>query len=374
MDFILSSEQEMLTDTLGRLLDNHCDLETRRTVAASSAGYSPTLWRELAKLGLLGLHVPEDYGGMNASAVDALLVMEAFGRHLVLEPYLSTSIVGASLISHASSKPMRERLLPAIVAGELMFALAALEPASRYDFSSVETVARRSPDGYVIVGEKAVVLDGPSADYLIVSARIVGAPDGITLFLVDRCGAGVSVRPFSNIDGTRSAEVTLQDVKVGSDGLIGVEQQGLPLLERAVNRGLSALSAEAVGCMSRLVELTVQHLETRKQFGQPLARFQALQHRVAEMLIATEQARAIALYSAAKCDAVDAAEQQRATSAAKAYTGSLGRLVGELSVQLHGGMGMTDELAVGHFFKRLSSIDMTWGNTEHHTEVFAEYL
>jgi alkylation response protein AidB-like acyl-CoA dehydrogenase len=374
MDFVLSPEQEMLAATVNRLLGKSSLSDLRR---AGDVGHSEDRWRELAGLGLLGLQIPERYGGIGGSAAETMIVMEAFGRHLAPEPFLTTAIVGAGLIVDAADEPVKEQLLPKVAAGDLKLALANSEPDSWYDNWSVRTTATLSSDSYVIEGDKVVVIDGASADLLIVSARTSGGPcepEGISLFLVDPRSSGVSMQRRVDLDARRSANIKLRGVRVPTRARIAPQGEGLGFLERAIDRGRAALCSEAVGCMNRLVELSIEHLQSRKQFGQPLARFQILQHRVADMVIALEQCRAIALYAAAKCDEPHDRERRQAASAAKAMTGLFARRVGEQSIQLHGGMGMTDELAVGHYFKRLTCIDMTWGNAEHHFEAYAEHV
>jgi alkylation response protein AidB-like acyl-CoA dehydrogenase len=306
-----------------------------------------------------------------------LIVMQAFGRSLVVEPYLSTAVVGSNILKCAGSEELQQAWLPGIVEGSRKIALAGLEPSARFDWNEVHTWARREGAGFVLDGHKAVVLHGDSADGLIVSARTSGNSTdvgGITLFLVDAASPGVTIRGFPTIEGQRAAEVNLQSVRVGEERVLGQLGAGLEVLERGVDYGLAALCAEAVGAMERLIEITAAYLRTRKQFGSPIGSFQALQHRVADMLIASEQARSMAFCAAAKVDSPDRSERRRAVSAAKALIGRSGRFVGQQAVQLHGGMGMTDELAVGYYFKRLTCIDMTWGDTEHHVELYGQLM
>lgn len=377
MDFTLSHEQQMLADTVRRFVERNYALETRRRLAGSAFGFSPENWKTLSGLGLTGLVVAEEFGGAGGGVVETLIVMEEFGRGLVLEPYLSTAVVGAALISKGGSTAQKNAILRAIAAGRTRLALAALEPGARFDLWEVRTRATRLGDGYVIDGRKAVVLHGDSSDKLIVSARTAQNAvdhDGITLFLIDAKAPGVAVKGFPNIDGQRSAEIALKDVHVGVEAVIGEADAGYPLLEWAVDRGIVALCAEAVGAMAKLVDITTEYLRTRQQFGQPISRFQALRHRAADMLIALEQARSITLFAAAGLEQPDPRDRRRAVSAAKAVVGRSGRYIGQQAVQLHGAMGMTDELAVGHYFKRLTCIDMTWGNAEHHTELYGNAL
>jgi len=377
VDFTYTEEQQMLADTVGRFVADAYTLEARRALVTSKLGFSQEYWQQFAEMGLLGLAVPEEHGGLNATPAEIFIVMHAFGRGLVLEPYLSTAIVGAQLLAQAGTEAQKSAWLPAIVEGSKRVALATFEPSARFDLVQIDTRAEKTGAGYVLNGRKAVVLHGDSADGLIVSARTSGSsrePQGVSLFLIDARAAGVEVQGFPNIDGQRSAEVTLKNVQVGTDALVGSIGAGFAPLEHALDFGLAALCAEAVGCMEQIIEMTAEYLRTRQQFGKPIGTFQALQHRVADMAIATEQARSAALLAASQSTNANAAERRRAISAAKAMIGRSGRLVGQCAIQLHGGMGMTDELSVGHYFKRLTCIDMTWGNVEHHTEAFGEFL
>ncbi|MFL6698055.1 MAG: acyl-CoA dehydrogenase family protein [Vitreoscilla sp.] len=381
MNFIHTEEQQMLADTVARFVETEYGFEARRKRLQASGreapGYSQALWTQLADLGLFGLNVPEAHGGIGAGPVETLIVMEGLGRGLVLEPFLATGVIAPRLIATHGSAAQKDALLPAIAAGRLRFALAMLEPRSRFDLDEVATTAQRTAGGWLLHGTKAVVLHGDSADKLIVTARTPatpGWPDGITLLLVDAEAAGVKRMGFPTIDGQRAAEIRFNGVRVSDADVIGEVNRGLPLAEWAVDQGLAALAAEAVGAMDRLTELTCEHLATRRQFGQAIGSFQALQHRAADMRIAVEQARALALMAAARVDSADAAQRRGAASAAKAMAGKSGRFVGQQATQLHGGMGMTDEMACGHYFKRLTAIDMSWGDSEHHVERYGELL
>ncbi len=381
MNFIHTEEQQMLADTVARFVQAEYDFDARRKRLEASRrqapGYSPALWSQLANLGLFALNVPEAYGGIGAGPVETMIAMEGLGRGLVLEPFVTTGVIAPRLIATHGTAAQKDRYLAAIAAGQLRLALAMLEPGSRFDLDEVATTARRVADGWILDGAKSVVLHGDSADWLIVTARTRAAPtapEGITLMLVDARATGVTATGFPTIDGQRAAEVRLDGVRVDEQCVIGEVSQGLPLAEWAVDQGLAALAAEAVGAMDRLTELTCDYLATRRQFGQPIGSFQALQHRAADMRIAVEQARALALMAAARVDSADAGERRRALSAAKAMAGRSGRFIGEQATQLHGGMGMTDEMPCGHYFKRLTAIDMTWGDSEHHVERYGELL
>lgn len=381
MNFTLNEEQQMLADTVGRFVDAEYGFESRRKRLASlppdSPGFSEELWRQLADMGLFALNAPEAHGGIGGGPVETMIVMEALGRGLVVEPYVTTGVIAPRLLAAHGSEAQKDRFLNKIVAGTVRFALAVLEPQGRYDLHDVRTRAQRVGDGWRLDGAKSVVLHGDSADWFVVTARTrpgTTAAEGLTLFLVDAKAAGVSVQGFPTIDGQRCAELRLDAVAVESALVIGEVDQGLALAEWAIDQGLAALAAEAVGSMDRLTELTCDYIATRKQFGVAIGSFQVLQHRVADMRIAVEQTRALALMAAAHVNGSDRALRRRAVSAAKAMAGRNGRYVGQQATQLHGGMGMTDEMPCGHYFKRLTAIDMTWGNTEHHVELYGDFL
>jgi len=371
MDFNYTDEQNALRDTLTRFIAKDYGFEQRRALAKSAEGFSRDHWKQFADLGLLALPFHEDFGGMNGNAVDTMLVMEAFGRGLVLEPYLATVVVAGHLVRDAGSTAQKEALLPAIAGGELMLALAHYERGARYEVSRVDTAAKADGAGWKLSGAKGVVLGGGAADTLLVSAN---TGKGLSLFLVDSKAAGVTVRSYMTQDGARAAEVRLDNVSVNADALIGTQDGALPIVERALDYGIAALCAESVGIMTALNEATLEYLKTRKQFGQPIGRFQALQHRMVDMVIATEQARSMAMMAAVKADSPDAAERRRAISAAKAYVGQQARFVGQQAVQLHGGMGVVDELNVSHCFKRLTMINATFGDVDHHLGLFSDTL
>ena len=377
MDFAFTSEQDMLRDSIRRLVDDSYGLDKRRAYGAMPGGFSRQNWRRFAELGLLAIPFGEEYGGVDGGGVETMVVMEAFGRGLVLEPYLSSIVLGGGLVRLGASEPMRRSLLPNLVAGDLLLAFAHGEPQSRYTLSEVATTARKERGGYVLSGRKSVVLNGDSADRLIVSARVAGSSgdrEGITLFLVDQKERGVGVHGYATNDGTRAAEIVLDAVAVGAERIIGVPGGALPLIERVVDQAIAALSAEAVGIMGALYELTTEYLKTRRQFGVAIGTFQALQHRLVDMLIACEQARSMACLAAMTWDETDAARRARVMAAAKTTIGRGGRFVGQQSIQLHGGIGMTNEYIAGHYFKRLTMIDIAFGNADHHLARFAEQL
>jgi pimeloyl-CoA dehydrogenase small subunit len=369
MDFDLSEEQRLLKDSVERLLADRYQFEQRKAHGGSPEGWSRELWAQYAELGLLGLPFAEEEGGFGGGPVETMIVMEAFGRALVLEPYLATVILVGGLLRHGGSAAQRKELVPAIAEGRLTLAFAHGERQARYDLADVATSARRDGAGWVIEGEKSLVLQGDSADRLVVSARVAGNRrdrDGLALFLVDAKSPGVSRRGYPTQDGMRAAEVSLASVRVGAEAAIGEPGAALPLIERVADEAIAALSAEAVGAMSALHELTIDYLKTRQQFGTPIGRFQALQHRAVDMLIEVEQARSMAMLATMMAAEADAAERAKAIAAAKVQIGRSGRLVGQQATQLHGGIGMTIEYKGGHYFKRLAMIDLLFGDADHH--------
>jgi alkylation response protein AidB-like acyl-CoA dehydrogenase len=327
---------------------------------------------------LLSVPFSEQHGGLGGTAVDTMLIMESIGRGLLLEPYFSTVVLSGGLIQDAAPAAMQQAILPLIAEGNVQVAFACYEAAGRYDLAHVATRAvSDGSGGWLLTGRKSVVLDGPSADQFLVSARTSGRVsdrDGVALFLVDRHSPGVSLTGYPTQCGRRAADVRFEGVTVGSDALIGEAGAALPIIERAVDRGIAALCAEAIGIMLALNEATLNHLKTRKQFGVPIGKFQALQHRMADMFIATEQARSMAIIAAVNADSEDAAARERAISGAKTYIGQAARLVSQQAVQLHGGMGLVDEMIVSHYFKRLTMINLTLGDADYHMARFSTAL
>ncbi|MGE5513822.1 MAG: acyl-CoA dehydrogenase family protein [Bacteroidota bacterium] len=376
MDFELSEEQQMLKDSVDRLTaDRYPDLKTRKSYMHEPTGFSASVWKEYADLGLLAIPFAEADGGLGQGAVETMIVMEALGRSLAIEPYLSTVVLGGGAQRHGGSAPQRARLIPDLAAGKTTLALAYLEQQSRFDLADVTTTARGDgKGGYTLEGDKCVVLAGDSADWLIVTARVAGdqrARDGIGLFLVNAKLPGVSRRGYPTQDGQRAADISLSGVKVAADEVLAAPDKGFAVLERVVHEGIAALCAEAVGAMSALHELTLDYLKTRKQFGVPIGSFQVLQHRAVDMFTHLEQARSMAYYATMMAGEEDAGERRRAMSAAKVQIGRSARFIGQEAIQLHGGIGMTMEYKAGHYFKRLTMIDMMFGNADHHLRELA---
>ncbi len=372
MDFALSEEQRLLKETVDRLVRDRYGFETRQQAAGSEEGFSREMWATFADLGLLAVPFPEEVGGLGGGGVDLIIVAEAFGRALVVEPYLATVVLGGGLVDLAGSEAQRRDLLGRVVAGETLLAFAHGEPDGRYDLAHVATRAELRDDGWILSGRKSVVINGDAADTLIVSARVAGAVDaaeGIALFLVPRDAAGLTVRGNPTIDGGRSAEVVLEAVAVSADDVLGEPGNTHAAIEAAVARGIAALCAEAVGAMEVACETTLDYLKTRKQFGRPIGSFQALQHRMVDMRTELEQARSMAILAAARLGS-GRVERERAISAAKVTIGRAARHVAEEAIQLHGGIAMTWEYALAHYAKRLVMIDHLLGDVDHHVERF----
>jgi pimeloyl-CoA dehydrogenase small subunit len=374
MDFALTEEQNLLQHSVERLLADHYTFEARRRYMQEPRGWSLGLWKRYAELGLLGLPFDEDYGGSGGGPVETMIVMEQNGRALVLEPFLSTVVLAGGLIRLGATKATRAALLPAIAAGELSASFAHAERQSRYDLADVATTVRRDGSGFVIDGAKTLVLQGDSAEKFVVSARLSGGQNdrnGLALFVVDATAPGVAVRGYGAVDGTRAAEVTFSGVRADAAALIGEPGAAFPLIEQIADHTIAALCAEAVGAMAAAHETTVDYMKTRKQFGVTIGSFQVLQHRAAEMLIAVEQARSMAMLATMMAAEPDARERRQAISAAKVQIGRSGRFVGQQSIQIHGGIGMTMEAKIGHYFKRLTIIDTMFGDADHHLGLVA---
>jgi pimeloyl-CoA dehydrogenase small subunit len=375
MDFDLSEEQRLLKDSIDGLLANSYDFEQRKKYGAEKDGWSRAVWGKLAEQGLLGLPFAEADGGFGGGAVETMIVMEALGRALVLEPYLATVVLGGGFLRHGGSAAQKAAILPGVIDGSKTLAFAQLEKNSRYDLADVATTAKKKGDGYVIDGEKFVVLHGDSADTLIVSARTAGGQrdrDGIGLFLVPASAKGVSIKGYPTQDGLRAADITFSGVEVGADAAIGDPAKALPLIERVVDEARIALCAEAVGAMDESLKTTVEYLKTRKQFGVAIGTFQSLQHRAADMFVFLEQARSMALFAVMAGTVEDATERANAVAAAKVQVGKSLKFVGQQSIQLHGGIGMTMEAKIGHYFKRLTMIENSFGDTDYHLRRVAE--
>ena len=373
MDFNFTEEQQLLADTVRRFVREHYSFESRREILKSKEGWSRDLWQQLAGLGLTALNVPETHGGLGAGPVDTMLVMNALGEGLVLEPYLSAAVVTPAFLNRSGDEKAAADLFPAIAAGERIVILAHQEPKTRGEVNHVATRAEKNGDGYVLDGHKSVIMHGGAADEFLVSARTAGKTgdrDGISVFRVAPGASGLKLKGYRTIDEQQAADIELTKVKVPATALVGAEGRAFVALEAAQDLGLSAICGEAVGIMKAVNAATLEYTKSRKQFGQPIAKFQVLQHRMADMFLNAEQATSMSYLAALKCIESDAAERRRALSAAKVAVGQAGRFVGQQAIQLHGGMGMTDELIVSHYFKRLTAIDLTFGDTDFHLQQF----
>ena len=367
MNFELSEERKMLSETTTRFVAERYEIKTRHANAEMDDGFNPATWAEFADLGLIGALFPPEVGGYGGLGEDIAVVFNALGRGLVVEPFLASGVLGAAPIIAAGTSEQKA-LCEAVIAGTLKLALAHGEPASRYDLNHVTTRATPDGDGWSLTGSKAVVLNGDSADKLVISARTEGADDsaqGITLFLIDAAAPGISRRGYATIDGGRAAEIRLDNVKVDSGAIIGAPGQGYELVELAHARGIVALTAEAVGAMDIARDTTLEYLKTRKQFGRAIGTFQALQHRMADMTLEIEQARAAAALASGALEADRLTREQNA-SAAKNLIGRVARLVAEETIQMHGGIAMTWEYSLPHYAKRLTMIDHLLGDTDFH--------
>lgn len=374
MDLSYSEDQRLLSESIARFVRNDYDFETRRDLAESELGFDEGKWAAYAELGWLAIPFTEADGGLGADPVAVMVLMEQFGRGLVVEPYTPSVLLGGGLIAAAGSDAQRRRWLGELIAGKSHLAFAHGEPGGRYTLSHVSTRVEAAGGGLRLTGHKAVVHNAEAADFLIVSARESGAvadESGISLFVVPRAAAGLALRPYRTVDGLRAAEVALDGVAVDEDSRLGAAGAAFPIVESVVDRAVAAVCAEALGIMDVLRETTLEYLKTRQQFGRPLGSFQALQHRAVDMLIACEEMRSLTLMATLGLDG-SAAERRRAVSAAKAHVGRAGRKVGQEAVQMHGGMGVTDELKVGHYFKRLTMIDTFFGDAAHHLDRFAD--
>jgi pimeloyl-CoA dehydrogenase small subunit len=374
MDFDLSEEQRLLKESLDRLVGERYAFEQRLSYGRASEGWSRELWARYAELGLLGLPFAERYGGSAGGAVETMIVMEAFGRVLALEPFLATVVLGGGFLRHGGNPEQCAELIPKMADGRLTVAFAHTERQSRYDLHDIETKAVRDGAGWILEGEKGVVLHGDTADKLIVTARVAGGRrdrDGVAVFIVDGAATSLSRRGYPTQDGLRAAEISLAQVRVGPEAVLGEPGAALPLVERVVDEAIAALCAEAVGAMTATHELTVDYLKTRRQFGREIGSFQILQHRAVEMLIALEQARSMAMFATMMATEEDTAQRRNAVSAAKVQIGRSGKFIGQQSIQLHGGIGMTMEYRVGHYFKRITMIDTMFGDADYHLRQFA---
>jgi len=372
MNFELSEEQKMIQQSVERFVQENYDLTNRVKISSEDPGYSQEYWTAMAELGWLGLAFSEEEGGFGGNQIDTLVLMEQFGKGLVLEPFLANIVLGGGAIKRGGSPAIKESILPNLIEGNLQVTLAYAEEQSRFDIEDVATAAREDGSNFIINGKKSMVLNAESADKIVVVTRTSGSQvdeDGISLFLVDATSKGIERENFPTVDGLRASEITFTDVEVPSSNLIGEKDKGFSILQAVVNDAILALSAEAVGAMEVLYKDTVEYTQQREQFDHPLSDFQVLQHRMVDMFMEYEQCKSLLLRATMET-VQDPILAQRTVHALKHLIGKSGIFVGESAVQLHGGMGVTEELRIGHFFKRLLVIDSQFGNSDFHLDKF----
>jgi len=374
MDFELSDEQRLLQDSVSRLIADRYSFEQRKGYLKTPEGFSAALWSQYAELGLLGLPFAEEYGGFGGGAQEIMLVMQAFGRALILEPYLATVVLGGAALRHGGSDDQKAAVLPAIAEGNMKLAFAHAERQARYDLTDVLTTARRSGGGWVLDGSKSVVVHGEAADKLVLSARTSGdryAEDGITVFLVDATAPGVARRGYATRDEQRAADIALSNVAVSDADVLGEAGQGLAIVQRVVEAGIAATTAECIGAMETMHSMTLEYSKTREQFGKPIGSYQVVQHRLADMFMTMEQGRSMAMLATVMVDHPDAEERARKIAMAKVGVGQAGRYVSQSAIQMHGGIGMTEEYAVGHYFRRCMAIERLFGDPAYYLQKLA---
>ena len=374
MDFNFNEEQTLIQSQVAQFIQRDYEWEKRQVLVASDLGFSSENWKTFAELGWLGISLSEKSGGFGGSALESMIIMEEFGKGLVVEPFLETVILCAGLIDSCGNEEQKADLLGPVISGEMHLALGFTEPQSRFNLADVTTEAKKKNGDYLVNGFKSVVMNGPNADKLIISARTSGKQDdkeGISLFVVDRNLEGVSLRNYPTVDGRRASEVTLENVIIPSSSLLSEEGKGFQHLEGAIDGATLAICAEAVGAMEVLYKTTVEYTKTREQFGQAIGKFQVLQHRMVDMFMEYEQSKSL-LYMATIKNVEGSKDAKKAISGLKYQVGKAAKFIGQQSVQLHGGMGVTEELNVGHFFKRLTTIITIFGNTDYHLKRYSQ--
>jgi len=373
MDFTFNEEQSLIQDQVDQFVQKEYDWETRQSLSNSDLGFGDDNWQKFAELGWLGISVSEESGGFGGSSIESMLIMEAFGKGLVVEPFLETVIMSASLIDDHGTKEQKSSILEQAIAGKMHLALAYAEPQSRFNLSDVVTVAKADGENYILNGYKSVVMNGPSANKVIVSARTSGSQldeDGITLFIIDSDCEGIEKTNYKTVDGRRASDINIENVTVPKENIVGEVNGGFLLLDSAIDKAILAISAEAVGAMEVLYKTTVEYTKTREQFGTAIGKFQVLQHRMVDMFMEYEQCKSL-LYMATMKHEEGASDAKKAISGLKYQVGKAGKFIGQQAVQLHGGMGVTDELNVGHYFKRLTTVGTIFGNTDYHLKKYS---
>ncbi len=374
MNFELSEEQQLLQDSVARFVQDNYELENRTKLVASKNGFSEDHWNTMAELGWFSLPFAEAQGGFGGNQIDTMVVMEQIGKGLVLEPFFASIVLGGGVLKRAGNEAQLNELVPGVIDGSKQLTLAYAEEQSRFDLHDVTTTARAEGEGFVVNGHKSMVANAETASHIIVSARTSGGQideNGISLFVVAADADGVTRKNFPTVDGLRASEVTFDNVQLGAEALIGELDGGFPVLNAVANDAILALCAEAVGCMEVLYKDTVAYTQEREQFDHPLSDFQVLQHRMVEMFMEYEQCKSLLFRATLEAAQGDSEEAQRCVHALKHLVGKMGIFIGESAVQLHGGMGMTEELRIGHYFKRLLVIDAQFGNADHHLTRFA---
>ncbi len=372
MDFTFNEEQTMIQDQVEQFIQKEYSWETRQDLSNSELGFSNENWKTFAELGWLGIAISEDNGGFGGSAIETMLIMEEFGKGLVVEPFLETIVMSSAVLDKYGNDEQKTDVLSTVINGEMHLALAYAEPQSRFNLSDVVTQARAEGDSFILNGFKSVVMNGPSANKFIVSARTSGNQldkKGISLFLIDSDVNGITKTDYKTVDGRKASDIVLENVSVPGESLIGTLDEGFEILDEAIDRSILAISAEAVGAMEVLYKTTVEYTKTREQFGTPIGKFQVLQHRMVDMFMEYEQCKSL-LYMATMKNEEGADDAKKAISGLKYQVGKAGKFVGQQSVQLHGGMGVTDELNVGHYFKRLTTIGTIFGNADFHLKQY----
>jgi alkylation response protein AidB-like acyl-CoA dehydrogenase len=365
MDFSLNEFQSMLADSVGKFVDNEYSFEKRQANADSDSGFGADTWQNFCELGWTALPFAESDGGIDGGPIETMLLMQQFGRGLVVEPYLANIVLAGGVLSRLADDAQKSKWLAPIIEGNMQAALAVAEPQNRYEFAEIETTAKLDGDDWILSGKKSVVFNGGNADLLIVPANSDG--DGVSMFAVPADSDGLSIQKYRTVDGSSAADITLSDVRVGADSLLGQAGQGRAALQEVIDEGILAVAAEAVGIMQTLTDKTVEYCKNRVQFGVPIGSFQALQHRMVDMLTASEQSYSLLLWATmANADATD--EAGKAINAIKYQVGTAGKSVGQEAIQLHGGMGMSWEFDVGHYFKRLTAIAQIFGNADWHLD------
>jgi len=375
MNFELSEEQKMIQQSVERFVQENYDLPKRVEISSKDPGYSQEYWGSMAELGWLGLPFEEKDGGFGGNQIDTLVIMEQFGKGLVLEPFIANVVLGGGAIQLGGCEELKKEMLPGLIEGSKQMTLAYAEQQSRFDLEDVATSARKEGDKFIINGQKSMVLNAESADHIVVVTRTTGGQvdeEGITLFLVDSDMKGLEIQNFPTVDGLRASEITFDNVEVSSERMIGEQDKGFDILRTVSNNAILALCAEAVGAMEILYKDTVEYTQQREQFDHPLSDFQVLQHRMVDMFMEYEQCKSL-LFRATMETIQDPEMAQRTIHALKHLIGKSGIFVGENAVQLHGGMGVTEELRIGHFFKRLLVIDSQFGNADFHLDKFTNF-